>query len=74
MHPSGQNLPAAVRANRHYWDGMADQWVASGERLWASEPQRGQWGVPNVDAPLLPDGLSGERAIAPGCGTGYVSA
>ena len=36
MQPSDQNLPEHVRANRHYWDGMADQWVASGERLWAS--------------------------------------
>ena len=74
MQPSDQNLPEHVRANRHYWDGMADQWVASGERLWASEPQWGQWGVPNVDAPVLPDDLSGQRAIELGCGTGYVSA
>ena len=26
------NLPEHVQANRHYWDGMADQWVA-GEPL-----------------------------------------
>ncbi len=70
----GSDLPEHVRANRHYWDGMADQWVAAGERLWASEPQWGQWGVSNAEAPLLPDSLSGQRAIELGCGTGYVSA
>ena len=46
------DLPEHVQANRHYWDGMADQWVAAGERLWASEPQWGQWGVSNAEAPL----------------------
>ena len=68
------DLPEYVQANRHYWDGMADQWVAAGERLWASEPQWGQWGVSNAEAPLLPDSLSGQAAIELGCGTGYVSA
>ena len=32
------DLPEHVQANRHYWDGMADQWVAA-ESAWASEPQ-----------------------------------
>jgi len=54
------DLPEHVQANRHYWDGMADQWVAVGEHLWASEPQ---WGVSNAEAPLLPDNLSGQDAI-----------
>ena len=45
------DLPEHVQANRHYWDGMADQWVAAGERLWASEPQWVQWGVSNAEAP-----------------------
>ncbi len=74
MAPSDEELPEHVRANRRYWDGMADRWVAAGERLWASEPQWGQWGVPNAEAPLLPDDLSGQHAIELGCGTGYVSA
>ena len=57
------DLPEHVQANRHYWVG-----------LWASEPQWGQWGVSNAEAPLLPDSLSGQDAIELGCGTGYVSA
>ena len=68
------DLPEHVQANRHYWDGMADQWVAAGEHLWASEPQWGQWGVSNAEAQLPPDNLSGQDAIELGCGTGYVSA
>ena len=27
-----EELPEHVSVNRCYWDGMADQWVAAGER------------------------------------------
>ena len=67
-------LPEHVRENRRYWDERAPQWVAAGERLWASEPEWGQWGVSNEEVPLLPPNLAGHRAIELGCGTGYVSA
>jgi len=67
-------LPHHVTENRRYWDSMADQWVASGERAWAqSDPTWGIWAIPNDVLPLLPDTLDGERAIELGCGTGYVS-
>lgn len=63
-----------VAVNRSYWNGMADEWVRAGERLWACEtPQWGIWGTPNTDAPLLPSDMTGLTAIELGCGTGYVS-
>lgn len=64
-----------VAENRRHWDASADQWVEMGERAWAaSEPTWGIWAVPQADAPLLPDDMTGLRAIELGCGTGYVSA
>lgn len=53
---------------------MAHHWVENGRRQWASEPNWGQWGVADADAPLLPADLSGLDVIELGCGTGYVSA
>jgi hypothetical protein len=32
-----RQLPEHVAENRRYWDGMADQWVASGERGWKTD-------------------------------------
>ena len=67
-------LPEHVEENRRYWNGMADQWVAAGERSWASdEPHWGIWQLPESDLGLLPPDMSGLRAIELGCGTGYVS-
>lgn len=76
---SEPDLPVHVAENRRYWDSMADQWVAAGERSWAqAEPTWGIWGVPNSVAgggvELLVDDLDGLDAIELGCGTGYVSA
>jgi len=69
------DLPDHVVENRRHWDAAAPQWVANGERNWArDEPEWGIWGIPNSELPLLPDDLSGLRAIELGCGTGYVSA
>lgn len=68
-------LPAHVAENRRHWDENAPDWVASGERAWAqSAPTWGIWGVSNDVVGLLPDDLTGQRAIELGCGTGYVSA
>jgi SAM-dependent methyltransferase len=69
------DLPEHVAVNREHWDGMADQWVAIGERAWASEtPSWGQWAVPEAEIQMLPADMTGMRAIDLGCGTGYVSA
>lgn len=71
---SAQELPEHVLANRSYWDGMAGEWVASGELLFgASEPSWGCWSLPESDLHLLPENMSGMHAIELGCGTGYVS-
>ena len=68
-------LPDHINENRRYWDGMADQWIAEGERAWASRvPYWGNWGVPNDECPMLPEDMTGMTAIELGCGTGYVSA
>lgn len=69
-----ENLTEHVAENRRYWDGMADAWVAPGERAWQQQPHWGQWQIPNTELPLLPDDMHGLRAIELGCGTGYVSA
>ena len=70
-----EQLPEHVVENRRYWDAMADEWVAAGERSWAaSEPAWGNWQIPESDVDMLPEDMSGMRAIELGCGTGYVSA
>lgn len=69
------DLPEHVQANRDYWDGMADSWVASGEASWqATEPYWGIWQIPEHEVQMLPRSMVGCRAIELGCGTGYVSA
>jgi SAM-dependent methyltransferase len=70
-----ESLPDHVVENRRHWDDMADSWVAGGERNWdLPEPEWGMWNISNRELALLPDDLSGQRAIELGCGTGYVSA
>lgn len=54
---------------------MASEWVAAGERAWQSrEPYWGIWGIPEKELCMLPDDMTGLKAIELGCGTGYVSA
>ena len=81
MHPARpayrsavSDLPEHVVENRRYWDGMADEWVEGGEIAWAQEPAWGNWQLPEEEVGMLPDDMSGMRAIELGCGTGYVSA
>lgn len=63
-----------VEINRDYWNGMADDWVALGERLWALDvPEWGIWNVSETDVQMLPTRMDGLRTIELGCGTGYVS-
>lgn len=72
--PEKTTLPEHVAENRRYWDGMADQWVASGERAWAAtEPTWGIWAVPESELGMLPEDMRGMQAVELGCGTGYVS-
>jgi SAM-dependent methyltransferase len=64
-----------VTVNRDYWNGMAADWVAGGERAWASDQVTwGNWGAPEAELRLLPGDMTGMDAIELGCGTGYVSA
>ncbi len=68
------DLPEHVRANRAYWDSMADDWVVPGERSWnAPEPYWGMWQIPESEVNMLPADMLGMVAIELGCGTGYVS-
>lgn len=63
-----------VTINRDHWNGMADDWVATGERLWScAAPEWGIWGHSEADLRLLPPTMQGLSAIELGCGTGYVS-
>src|SRR5690554_5181606 len=64
-----------VSENRRYWDAMASDWVAAGERAWTrSEPSWGIWSVPESELKLLPEDMNGMHAVELGCGTAYVSA
>ena len=67
-------LPEHVLENRAYWDAMADDWVAAGERSWrTADPCWGCWQIPESQLALLPRDMSGMVTIELGCGTGYVS-
>ncbi len=68
-----ESEPDYVLENRRMWDDDAPEWVASGERLWAGDPEWGIWGIPERQLAVLPDDMSGMDAIELGCGTGYVS-
>jgi len=61
--------------NRDHWNSQAPDWVAAGEKAWASPtPFWGIWEHPEADLQLLPEDMTDMRAIELGCGTGYVSA
>ncbi|MEO8251141.1 MAG: class I SAM-dependent methyltransferase [Chloroflexota bacterium] len=73
--PEVDDLPEHVRRNRETWDADAHEYVAAGERAWASaEPHWGIWHVPESQLRVLPADLAGKDAIELGCGTAYVSA
>ncbi len=68
------DLPEHVAENRRHWDDMAEQWVETGERLWArDEPCWGEWAIPESELNMLPVDMTDMDAIELGCGTGYVS-
>lgn len=71
MDVEGQ--PEHVRENVRYWDAMADEWVASGERAWArADVGWGQWHVTDTGVALLPEDCTGLDVVELGCGTAYV--
>src|SRR5215831_10155387 len=68
------DLPEHVRTNREMWDKQAAQYVAAGERGWASNaPAWGNFQVPESEIRLFPENLNGKDVIELGCGTAYVS-
>ncbi len=68
-------LPEHVRRNRTAWDAFAPDYVATGERNWASpDPSWGIFNVSETDLRLLPASVAGLDTIELGCGTAYVSA
>lgn len=62
-----------VQRNRAVWNRLASEVESAGERLWASEPSWGIWGVPETTLRLLPVDLAGRDTVELGCGTAYVS-
>jgi SAM-dependent methyltransferase len=66
--------PDYVLDNREYWDRHAHEWVEMGERAWTQNPRWGIWGIPETEMPLLPEDMTGMKAVELGCGTAYVSA
>lgn len=64
-----------VRRNREAWNAWAGDYVAAGEKNWASaEPRWGIWSAPEAGVGMLPADLAGKDAVELGCGTAYVSA
>ena len=70
------DLPDYAATNRELWDNDAHNWVEMGERAWQMhDPNNwGIWGIPDSELSLLPQDMTGMRAIELGCGTAYISA
>ena len=69
------HVPEHVRKNRVAWDRFAADYVASGERSWATnDPTWGIFAIPETGVHLLPAELAGLDTVELGCGTAYVSA
>ena len=64
-----------VDRNRTTWTRLAINFVASGEREWATaNPVWGIFLVPEAEVGMFPDDVAGMDTIELGCGTAYVSA
>lgn len=69
----GEEADHVVR-NRAAWSEWATEYVAPGERAWAStEPSWGIWSIPEVDLHVLPDDLDGKDTIELGSRSSTVS-
>lgn len=63
-----------VVRNRAAWNKFAENYAAAGERAWdQDEPTWGMWRIPESQARILPQEISGLYAVELGCGTAYVS-
>lgn len=73
---ASSDLPAHAERNRELWTREAADYVASGERAWASdEIDWGIYGVKEADLGALTDvELDGADVVELGCGTAYFSA
>ena len=72
---STEQLPEHVARNRVTWDAAAAEYVANGERSWATDEFTwGVWGVPEAELRALPEEIAGKDVIELGCGTAYISA
>lgn len=75
MRPVANDPFAHVRANADAWETRrADQLELAGRQWAAAEPTWGLFGIPEIEARLLPADLEGMRVAELGCGTAYVSA
>jgi ubiquinone/menaquinone biosynthesis C-methylase UbiE len=64
-----------VEHNRRYWDGQAAEYGTWAPRAWEqAEVTWGMWNVPDAELQMLPEDMTGMRAIELGCGTAYMSA
>lgn len=69
-----KDLPEHLSGNIAIWQQRAPDDVEPAERAWASdEPWWGIWSIPEPKLKLLPEDMSGMRALEIGCGSGYVS-
>jgi len=67
--------PDYVQGNIDAWQKMAAEFAEDAEEAWAGDHAHwGIWGIPESQAGLLPEDMSGLNAIELGCGTAYVSA
>ena len=64
-----------------YLQGNVDNWTeysktqrSSVIKRWDTEPCWGVWKIPETEIGILPDDMTGLRALEVGCGTGFVSA
>jgi SAM-dependent methyltransferase len=68
-------LPEHARRNRAAWDVAAEQYEATGRRLWADDASSwGIWETREEDLGILGDDVDGLDVVELGCGTAYWSA
>ena len=64
-----------VSRNRLAWNRLAREYAEPARQAWRqAEPTWGVWGIPESEACILPERVSGLDVIELGCGAAYVSA
>ncbi len=69
-----KNKPDYLQGNVEAWTEHSQEVKSSIIKRWNTEPCWGIWKIPEAKIRLLPDDMSGLKALEAGCGTGYVSA